>query len=77
MNLLGNKNNYISELKNPFDKDCVKDISFYLFKSRVSGNFNFASNVSFENGGTEGKQKFTANNFAELVKKTEDFINNL
>lgn len=69
-------NNFISELKNPFDKNCIEVIRMRIDKD-WHGNSQFRAYIEFKNGSTSGEQSINAVDFVDLVKKVEEFIKNL
>jgi len=81
MNLLGNnsKSDAIQKFSNPFDKDGVNSISFFIYRkpSMFRNNKKGEATVHFQKGDTEGKQIFYSDDFQDLVKQVDTFINSL
>lgn len=79
MNLFGSNasGSSLSEFKDPFKKDCVERIWFSIRKSWNGRDTIYASVVYFTNGKTKGEQEIEADDFINLVKKTEDFVKSL
>lgn len=78
MNLFDNSNSgaQLTDFKDPFGKDCVEGIWFWIrkeWKDRIV----YESQVKFKNGNTKGEHNMNADNFIDLVKKTEEFIKSL
>ena len=69
----GKKEDTPSLLSNPFSKEKVSAIHIHMYPS--SNNIN--GSVEFENGLTEGKQKFNADSFDVLVNQMHNFIETL
>lgn len=70
------ESNHLSELNNPFTRDCVEVIRFRIDKD-WEGNPQFKAYIEFKNGKTSGQQDLKAGSFAEIVKKVESFIGEL
>lgn len=66
--------NKISELKNPFNKDCIQLVTIWICKTWTP---QFQSKIKFINGNTTGEQNLEAQDFKSIIKKTEDFIESL
>ena len=50
MNLLNvNIENFPSEIKDPFQKDCIESVWFSIYKNSWSGEINMHSTVEFKN----------------------------
>jgi antitoxin component YwqK of YwqJK toxin-antitoxin module len=80
MNLLGNnKTKELQNFKNPFDKDGVNSITFHIHRrpSMFRDNKRGEATIYFTNGNTEGKQTIYADDFQDLVKQVDTFINSL
>lgn len=80
MELLGErqKANGLSELRDPFKKDCVENIHFHISKALFYPHeIQFNATVAFVSGPTSGRQAFTAEDFPSLVRKVEEFTNSL
>lgn len=76
MNLLGYETNKdISPLNDPFKSDKIEGV--YIWVKKWRGAFEFSGHIEFKNCDTEGKQKFTADDFQSLVQKMESFIKTL
>jgi len=80
MELIGEniKSSGLSDFKDPFNKECVREIFFFVRKE-FCGNkgIQYDSTVYFKNGNTKGEQNIKADDFVSLVKKTEDFVKSL
>lgn len=79
MNIFGGNNkNALTDFKDPFNKDYVDCITFWIKKDLFDkSKITYSANVYFENGKTKGEQKIEAKDFVELVKKVEDFVQTL
>lgn len=79
MNMFGGNNNKaLADFKDPFNKDSVETIMFYIRKGMFDrSKISYSSTVSFKNGNTQGTQNIESDNFIDLVKKTEEFIKSL
>mgnify|MGYP001346211580 CR=1 FL=1 len=66
--------NAIAEFKDPFRDDCIKAVHFHCYARGVFSTERFIASVEFENGKTEGTQKFDADSFKSLVSKVDQFI---
>jgi hypothetical protein len=73
MQLLGNSQDSISILQDPFKKDCVSSIDF-TYRKFVN---RWDATVRFKNGNTGGHQEFTNPDFVSIVKEVEAFIKTL
>lgn len=71
------KTNYIDNFKDPFKSDKIKSVFFHIRQCPFAEKTTFGANVKFENGMTEGKQNFEANDFVSLVVAVDHFIKNL
>ena len=81
MNLLnkdGNSNG-LSNFSDPFGKDCVETVRFFINKqpSFFKQNKRGSATVSFKKGSTSGEQEFFSDDFQDLVKQVDDFIKSL
>ena len=65
--------NAIAEFKDPFKGDCIKAVHFHCYASNGFSRERYMASVEFENGKTEGTQKFEAESFQTLVKKVDLF----
>ena len=78
MNLLGNSENKVSLLKDPFKSQNINAIQ--IFFSQTFGEPHWSANIEFKNGQTEGKQKFKvlgAEGLPTILKQMEDFVKSL
>lgn len=67
-----------SDLKDPFQQDCIETIRFRIAKSFFYPyDVKYTASVEFKNGGTSGQQDFTADDFSSLVRKVEEFTKSL
>jgi len=64
--------NGVSPLKDPFSKNSVKSAMIYVHKG--SSGFTFSGHVEFQNGLTEGKQNFKAENMNGILAQMEAFL---
>ena len=62
-----------TEVKNPFNCDCIESIHMHANKNMFGGGFRFTGSVEFKNDNTEGTQKFKADNLGELYVKIQNF----
>lgn len=76
MNLLEGATNSLSILKDPFHHQNIEAVMLRMWRWR-DGTFRFYATVEFQNGNTKGEQKIEADNFSDLIKKTEAFIKTL
>mgnify|MGYP003404738433 CR=1 FL=1 len=76
MNLLGNTE-AITTFKDPFKKDCIRQIKFTITNYQTIFYKPFEATVSFKNGNTDGDHKITAQSFPELVMLVEEFTKSL
>ena len=81
MNLLDNdgKSKALTNFNNPFDKDGVSYVTFHIHKktSIFRNNRKGEAIVYFSKNDTEGKQTFYSDDFQDLVKLVDAFINQL
>jgi len=76
MNLLGNSNQSISLVQDPFKSDKVVYINMEYFTS----SNKWEGKIRFRNGMTDGAQNFEvtgAENLPVLLKQMQDFVNSL
>lgn len=64
-------------LNDPFQKDCVEEIFITCRRTPFFSSKRFTATVEFENGRTEGKQRFEADTFEGIVKQVDQFIGGL
>ena len=64
-----------SILKDPFNKNSVQRI--YVSFSQYSNSWSANGSVKFQNGNTEGEQKFTGQTFDDVVLQIKSFVNEL
>ena len=69
--LIGDEENSVSPFKDPFVKEGVKAIHIHGYSA------GWSSSVEFENGNTEGKQRFESKDFNVLVNSIKAFIETL
>ena len=72
--LIGQGHNSLSVLKDPFIKDKIECIDATYEKRLFSGQWYARGYISFKNGSTEGKQRFEAETWEELMKQMHDFM---
>jgi len=81
MNLLDNdgKSKALTNFNNPFDKDGVVSVTFSIHKkpSMFRNNKKGEATVYFSKNDTEGKQTIYSDDFQDLVKQVDVFINQL
>jgi hypothetical protein len=81
MNLLDNdgKSRALTNFNNPFDKDGVVSVTFHIHKkpSFFRNNKKGEATVYFSKNDTEGKQTFYSDDFQDLIKQVDTFINQL
>ena len=68
-----------SDFKFPFQKNCLEAINISLGKKLLidGGDFEWRGSIDFKNGNTKGIQNFKSNDFRDIVKQMEIFLNNL
>ncbi len=77
MSIIGLKEKQISELVDPFNNDCVIKMVTNCWKSDYGFGWKYGGWIEFRNGKTDGKQNFEADNFANLIRKMEKFLEEL
>lgn len=81
MNLLfGKEKSKIAPYLNPFGKDCFQNAHIFIRKKQYGprrGTIVVSGSIEFKNGGTEGKQRFDADDFEGLIAKMKAFIDEL
>lgn len=77
MKQIGNINNLPQELNDPFNSDCITDISIRTYKSDWSFKWHTYGIVMFKKGNTTGEQKFTGTDLVDVLKQIYTFVNNL
>lgn len=81
MNLLDNdgKSKALTNFNNPFDKDGVTSVTFHIHKkqSMFRNNKKGEAIIYFSKNDTEGKQTIYSDDFQDLVKQVDAFINQL
>ena len=78
MKLLGENNNKISLLKDPFQKEKINGMSFFLHS--FGNRMYWEGTIKFQNGNTGGSFKtkeYKADEFLLCVKEAEELIKNL
>ena len=63
-------------IKDPFKKNCVKQIYVYYSHSWIGDKWEASGSVQFTNGNTKGEQLFSGDTFDEVVMKIKNFIDN-
>jgi len=74
------KQSQLEKFNNPFCKKNVDIITFEIHDRKNSmfrDNCYMEAKISFENGNTKGYHKIFANDFVELVIRTQNFIDGL
>jgi hypothetical protein len=81
MNLLNKdgKSNALTNFNNPFDKNGVTSVTFNIHRkpSMFREGKNGEAIVYFSKNNTDGKHTFYADDFQDLVKQVDAFINSL
>lgn len=77
MKQIGNMNNLPEELNNPFNSDCITDISIRTFKRGWGPSWCTYGTVKFEKGKTTGEQEFNGTDLVDVLKKIYIFVNHL
>ena len=78
MSIIDIKGKAISDLKDPFSEECIREVHFSCYKQRIfTGGEYYSARVEFVNGNTKGRQDFEAESFPALVKKVETFVKEL
>lgn len=67
----------LADFKDPFSSDKIIKLSTYCSKDIFTGDWIYRGTIGFQNGNTEGEQKFQASSLAELLKKMEAFVQEL
>lgn len=75
--LLGEDKKELIDFNDPFSKDKIERVNFYIGKGIFSGKIEYDAVVEFKFNNTSGKQKFEAEDFPSLVTKVQSFINSL
>ena len=77
---LGNiKNDILSTIKDPFNKDCIKDIDIHITTSWSTPPKRYCwATVTFQNGNTKGEQRFgNHDDFKTLMTEVQVFMDEL
>ena len=77
MKQIGNINNLPAELNDPFNSDCITDISIRTFKQRWDPIWCTYGTVEFKKENTTGKQEFKGTDLVDVLKQIYTFVNNL
>ena len=72
-----NGNQLPAEVKNPFSMEYIEEIHLHCTKKWLEDGFHIWGNVKFNNGNTEGTQKFEAESLGELFVKIHSFCERL
>ena len=72
-----NKENSLSQLKNPFGSKYVHRVKMEYEKEWFKESFKWTAYVYFRNGNTSGDQKFEHEDFDVITKQIHDFIESL
>lgn len=75
--ILGNISNIPSTLNNPFDSKKVKGIHIHCTESIFGGKWYISGNIEFQNGDTEGVQRFEGKDIMDVVTKIYNFLEQL
>lgn len=67
----------LSEFKDPFKKDSVKSITFWIRVPIFETEFTFESTIEFQKGNTQGKQNLKGSDLPDIINKTKEFIDSL
>lgn len=71
------KDSAASVLNDPFSKNCMVGLSTYCSRSNFDGSWSYRGTVKFENGDTEGEQKFKSESLNGLLIKMQAFVETL
>lgn len=72
------KNDILTDLKNPFNKQCIDAVNINIYKSMFYPyEVIHTSTIKFKNGNTKGEQKIEANDLKSLLTDIQFFIDNL
>ena len=66
----------ISPLKDPFSQDCIDSIHIDIYPRRTFGK-PMQCRVEFQNGKTEGTQRFESDNLPAMMTEVQTFIDGL
>ncbi len=81
MKLINCKTSQIIEsIQNPFNKDCVEDITIRIARKTIFGNLRnkpFSACIEFIKDNTKGEHRLEDDNFETLLKRIESLVNNL
>ena len=76
--IMGTKRTAVSGLNDPFKKECLKDISIFAHRSMFDPyHFSFSGTVGFQNGNTNGEQKFEGSSLDDIYNQIYEFCENL
>lgn len=64
----------MSILKDPFSNSCVTKVMTYAFKNIFNDEWKYTGDIEFKNGQTQGKQKFTGRDMADVIHQMEAFL---
>ena len=67
----------ISQLKDPFSKDCIIRVSTWASRDSWDNTWTYSGTVEFENGNTKGEQEFEGVSMADVIQKMEIFVEGL
>lgn len=67
----------LSRITDPFKKGCIKSIFLSAYLQTFDGIPRITGEVNFQNGDTEGTQKFKASGMAELLVDIYNFCQSL
>jgi hypothetical protein len=65
----------LANFKDPFKKDCIQNITMHIGRKIFKPDeIEYFANVYFKNGDTRGEQRIVGVDFADLVRKVQEFI---
>lgn len=75
LNLFSKQTNAVSEIKNPFTKECICEITIFI---RPKSDYKkFWAIIEFVNHNTKGRQDVEAENYESLMIKIQALIGSL
>lgn len=77
MKQIGDINNLPEELSNPFNSDCITNVTIRTFKRTWDSNWCTYGTVEFRKGNTTGEQEFNGTDLVDVLRKIYIFVNHL
>jgi len=78
MDITHHTNKQVSIINDPFKKDCINEINISMDLSLFHPHSRrFRGYVKFKNGQTEGTQRFTGDDLADVFMKVKAFVETL